>query len=133
MSTSGYSFAGMKKIINLGLILTSMLGYLEWGAGYHEFLFQTEYNLLFGAGKTAQSFAHPFVILPLLGQLLLLITLFQKSPNKVMGIIGLLCLSVLLLFICFVGILAKNVSIVMSTMPFIFTAILFIRFNRKKM
>ncbi len=120
----------MKKLINLLLLLTSLIGYLEWGTGNHAFLFQTEYELLFG-GKGLQNFLHPFVLLPLLGQVLLLITLFQKKPNKILGVGGIVCLSLIMLMILFIGFMSKNLMIGLSAVPFIICSILFFRVNRK--
>lgn len=121
----------MKKLLNLCLIITSLFGYLEWGQGQQSFLFQTEYELIFG-DKGLQNLLHPFVILPLGGQLLLLITLFQKTPSKALTYIGLGCLSLLLVFIAFIGVISFNFKILASTLPFIITGILVIMKYRKE-
>lgn len=121
----------MKKLLNICLILTSLIGYLEWGTDNHEFLFQTEYDLLFGA-KSLMDAIHPFVLIPLGGQILLLITLFQKTPNKIITYIALAMLSLLMLFISFIGIITPNIKILLSTVPFIITGVLVIMKNRKK-
>lgn len=108
----------MKKLINALLILTSLVGYLEWGEGNQSFFFQVEYDLLFGSIGTADSFSHPLIFIPLIGQLLLLITLFQKTPNNWMSVIGLICLSLIMYFLLFVGVLSSNMHIVLSAVPF---------------
>lgn len=120
----------MKKLLNLGLILASLIGYLEWGSDQHAFLGQTEYQLLFEQ-DTLKNFMHPFVILPLLGQLLLFITLFQKTPGKVLTYTGIACLGLLLGFIFIIGIIEQNISVASSTLPFIVLSILTIRAFRK--
>lgn len=119
----------MKKVLNGCLLAASLIGYLEWGKGNFAFLFQVEYELLFGA-KNSQNFLHPFVLVPLLGQLLLFITLFQKVPRRVLTYIALASLSLLMLFICFIGIIVPNFKMLFSTIPFIVTGILILKYNR---
>ncbi len=120
----------MKKILNLCLLFSSLLGYLEWGGGQHSFLGQAEYELLFGS-STTDNFAHPFVLIPLAGQLLLFITLFQKTPSRILTYTGLASLSLLLLFIFAIGIMGMNFKMIASVIPFIVFGILVIRYNRK--
>lgn len=120
----------MKKLFNFCLLLASLVGYLEWGKDNFAFLFQVEYELLFG-NKDSQNFLHPFVLLPLLGQLLLIITLFQKTPKRALTYTALASLSLLMLFICFIGALTLNFKVLLSTMPFIITGILILRYNRR--
>ncbi len=120
------------KLLNLGLILTSLIGYLEWGGDNQSFLFQTEYELLSKVITDPQSIAHPFIVLPLLGQLLLVITLFQKNPNKILTYIGLGGLAVLLFFMFLIGLMSFNIKILLSTIPFLVLCVLTIRHHRKK-
>lgn len=122
----------MKKLLNAALILTSLIGYLEWGGGNHQFLFQIEYELIFGALKDLNNFKHPFVLLPMLGQVLILITLFQKTPGRTLTFIGLTCMSLLMLFILLVGVLGVNLRVILSTIPFVITGILVLRAHWKR-
>lgn len=69
------------KILNLLLILTSLIGYLEWGKDASVFFFQAEAQILSKLFTDTQSVLHPLILLPLAGQLLLLITLFQKNKR----------------------------------------------------
>lgn len=120
-----------RRILNACLIVTSLLGYLEWGTENQMFLFQGEGEVLSRLVTDPLSVAHPFTLLPLFGQIILFITLFQKRPSKIMTFIGLACLGVLLLFISFVGIISMNYKIFLSTLPFIITAILTVKENLK--
>lgn len=120
----------MKKLLNACLLLTSFIGYLQWGKGQHAFLFQVEYDLLFKAAH-AQNFLHPFVLVPMCGQLLLLITLFQKTPRRTLSIGGLLCLSIIMLFIFLIGVMTRNAGILLSSLPFILTGLLMLVYNRR--
>jgi len=111
------------RFVNLTLILTSLFGYLEWGRDQAMFLFQGEYEILKKLFADPMSVAHPFVLFPLFGQILLLITLFQKKPSKWLTYAGIVCLGLLLGMICFIGIISFTWRIFLSTLPFTFTAI----------
>lgn len=121
----------MKKILNGCLLISSLFGYLEW-ADKHAFLGMVEYDLLFDSKNRTGSLTHPFVLVPLIGQLLLLITLFQKTPNKAITITGLICLSLIMLMLFLIGIMGMNLKMVLASLPFIILAILVIKHNRKK-
>lgn len=120
------------KILNLLLIITSLLGYLEWSGNNHSFLFQAETEILSKLFNTPNSILHPFTIVPLLGQLILVITLFQKTPNKILTYIGIGSLGILLLFIFIIGLLHLNYKIILSTIPFILLSIITIRHFQKR-
>lgn len=121
-----------RKILNGCLILTSLLGYLEWGQDNKMFLFQGEIEVLSKLFQEPLSAAHPFTLLPLFGQITLLVTLFQKEPGKILTFTGLACLSLLLLFMFLIGLLSLNLKILLSTIPFIVTGILVIKESRRK-
>ncbi len=122
----------MKKLFTLLLILTSLLGYLEWGKGNHAFLGQVEYELLFQRTPQQDAFMHPFVLVPLVGQLLLLISLFQKTPRRWMIYTGIICLSLIMVFLFAIGIMSGNLCIALSAVPFIITAVITIIQIRRK-
>ncbi len=121
-----------RKILNLLLIITSLFGYLEWGTENKMFLFQGEWEVLVKLFQDPVAAAHPFTLMPLFGQILLLITLFQKEPGKIITFIGLGCLSLLLLFMFLIGILSLNFKILLSTIPFIITGVLVMIESRRK-
>lgn len=121
-----------KKLLNLGLLLTSLLGYLEWGQGNKMFLFQIEGEILSKFFSDPLGVLHPFVVLPLIGQILLLITLFQKQPSKALTYIGLACVALLLLLIFFIGMISLNVKLLISALPFLVVAVLVIQAHRKR-
>ena len=122
----------MKRALNICLLLTSLIGYLEWGKDMHSFLWQTERDLIFSTTHHSETFLHPFVLLPLCGQLLLLFTAFQKTPGRVLTYIGLACLSVIMLMILLVGLMSLNMRIALSAVPFVVVGVLVLRANRKK-
>ncbi len=106
------------KRYNLGLILTSLLGYLEWGEDQSMFLFQGAYDVLVKLFTDPASVVHPITLLPLLGQIVLIISLFQKRPSLVLTIIGFVGLGALLLVILVVGLLNWNIKMILSTLLF---------------
>lgn len=120
----------MQRLINLGLLISSLFVYLEW-PNQSAFLLQIEYGLFFNSNSTVESFAHPLILLPLLGQLLLLVALFKKPQNFRLTFIGMGLLNLLILFILFVGLVAWNLKIIFSAVPFVLISILAIVYYRK--
>ena len=110
------------KMLIAGLILSSLFGYLEWGGGKSMLLYQAELEILSKIFNDPMSVLHPFTVLPMLGQALLLISLFQQNPSKVLVYIGIGCIGVLLLLMFAIGIMAANVKILGSTLPFLILA-----------
>ncbi len=119
------------KLLNLALIISSLAGYLEWGRDNHTFLFQAEWDILQKLFADPASMVNPFVLLPLFGQILLIITLFQKQPNKWLTLAGMLSIGVLLFFMLAIGALGPNLKILFSTLPFTAIAILTLFHLRK--
>lgn len=120
------------KLFNLGLILSSLIGYLEWGTDNSMFLAQGELDILEKLFSDPMSVLHPLTLLPLLGQILLLITLFQKEPGKMLTYIGLGSIGLLLAFMFVIGIIGPNFKVLLSTIPFLVFSILAIRYHRGK-
>jgi len=120
------------KILNLLLILTSLIGYLEWGQDNKSFLFQAELEIVSKLFTDPESVIHPLTLLPLAGQLLLLITLFQKKPGKILTYLGILGIGILLAFMFVIGLLSVNFKIVLFTIPFLSIAFITVRHRRGK-
>lgn len=113
-----------EKIINILILLSAFFGYLEWGKNNSSFLYEVELEFFKNMFNDPKSSVHPFTVIPIFGQILLFITLFQKTPNQKLTYIGIFCIGVLLLFIFFIGIISINLKILISTLPFILFAIL---------
>jgi hypothetical protein len=113
-----------RKILNTCLLCSSLVGYLEWGTDQGGFLFLLEWEVFAKGFQHPMEVLHPFTILPLIGQLLLLVTLFQKTPSKLLSLTGLIFLSLLLLLISFIGVLDFNLKIFASTIPFLVSFVL---------
>jgi hypothetical protein len=120
------------KLFHLGIILTSLIGYLEWGKDNSMFLIEGEIKVLSKLFLDPMSVTHPLTLMPLVGQLLVLSTLFQKKPRKILTYLGIGLIAVLLLFILFAGILDMNYKIILSIIPFLMMSTLTILHLRKE-
>ena len=118
------------KVLNLLLIVSSLIVYLEWGTDNRMFLIEGEMELFSKMFENPLSVIHPFTLLPLFGQVILLVTLFQKAPGKILTYLGMGGLSVLIVFIFFIGLISLNYKITLSTIPFLIVAALVIRNQR---
>ncbi len=119
------------KILIGSIVISSLFGYLEWGQGYHAFLYQVEIEFFSKILTDSKSVLHPFTVIPLAGQLILIFVLFQKHPNFWLVLSGIGCLAVLFLFMSFIGIFAGSWKIIVSVLPFIILSLAVI-FYRKK-
>ncbi|MBK6362241.1 MAG: hypothetical protein IPL63_07605 [Saprospiraceae bacterium] len=106
------------KLYTLGAIISSLFGYLEWGANQHTFLYKVEGEIFQKLFSDPGSIFHPFVIFPLVGQLLLLTSLVFRKTNKWMIFAGIACIGLLLGFMFFIGIISQNFKILSSVIPF---------------
>src|SRR5262249_19234305 len=95
------------------------------------FIFQIEYSLISG-NKGIQTFFYPLIFLPFIGQLILLYSIFRKKTNRRVPLIGWILLGLLISVILIVGLLALNVKIIASTLPFIAVSVLFFVLRKKK-
>lgn len=119
------------KLLNTFLLLTSLLGYLEWGNNQNAFLAHAEWDILKKTVTTPLAVAHPLIIIPMISQFLLLLTLFQKKASKMITYIAIIGLGLLFGFITLAGLLSLNVKIVGSTLPFLTAALVTINYYRK--
>lgn len=113
------------------LIVTSLIGYLEWSGDNQMFLFQGEAEIIHKLFTNPSSLIHPFILLPLTGQIILFVTLFQKKPGKILTYLSMACLGLLLGFMFVIGLLSLNYKIIFSTIPFLTVAVYTIRYLRK--
>lgn len=120
------------KLLNVLAIITSLIGLLQWGGGHSMFLLEAEAEILSKLFSSPAEALHPLTILPLIGQVLLLVTVFQKAPSKLLSLIGISCLGVLLAFLFAVGLLSFNIKTLVSTLPFIATAFFVVRYHVHK-
>lgn len=122
----------MTRLINIGLFLAFNFCYLEWGSDQSSFLFQVVYTIFAEKKDLLSTLTHPLILFGFAGQLLLLLSAIRKVPNKIVNLIGWLCLAVIVSLILLVGLLALNWKIILSTVPFIVLSVLFFRNRRKQ-
>jgi|JI6StandDraft_1071083.scaffolds.fasta_scaffold115729_2 hypothetical protein len=126
----------MKKwnIIILLLFLTSFIGYLEWGER-KEFIFQMEFEILQKLVVNPSSIIHPLVVLPLIGQIILLLALFKTNTNKYLVLTGIFGIFLLFAMIFIVGVLSMKFKIMFSVVPFFILALIWLKthFLRKNL
>lgn len=122
----------MKRLLNFLLIFTFHFGYLEWGKDNSSFIFQAEIEIFKKAFSGFENVVHPLIITPFIGIILLFITLFQKEPSKKLTLIGLFCLSILMIILLIVGLLGINFKIIASVLPFWMVVVIILFFNKKK-
>jgi hypothetical protein len=121
------------RILNLCLIISSLLGYLEWNGGNHVFLYAAEADIFTKLFTHPLEVIHPLIVLPFLGQIALVITVFQKVPSPFLTYLGIGCLGILLGLMLFVGLLSLNIKIILSTLPFWFlTVLVLLHFKKAK-
>lgn len=120
------------KLLNLLLIISSLLGYLSWGGEHSEFLFQVEVQIISKFFSDPVAVFHPFILLPLIGQTILFITLFQKQVNKKLSYLGITCIIILIGFILIIGLLSFKIAVIISTLPFLTIIFIVIKRGNKK-
>lgn len=114
------------KTINLFLIISSFIGYMEWGKDKSMFVIQGEIEIFFKFFTNPMSVLHPLILLPLFGQIILCITLVQKKPKQVHSLIGFGCITLLMYLLLFIGLMSLNGMVIISTLPFVLTSIVFV-------
>lgn len=108
----------------------SLIGYLEWSENHHLFLFQAEADIFSKLFTDPKSVVHPFILLPIMGQMVLLITLFQNKPNTLLTYISIGGLGILLGFMFVIGLVGFHFKILCSTIPFLVIAIYTIAYHK---
>lgn len=116
------------RFFAIALLVTSGIPWLEWGAR-GDFLFGIEFGLLTGeAGKG--TFSHPAVLLPMIGQLLILTAIFL--PRRGLLFVGVAPLFLLISLVFLPGLLAGNMRMVLSSAPFLVLSVLALSKTRKE-
>ena len=120
------------KILNGLLLFSSLMVYMEW-SNQHRIMFQAEAEVLHALLFAPKSVLHPLTLLPLLGQLLLIFTLIQKTPGKGLTYFSIFALGILIVLVFVAGVLRLNLIQTLSTLPFFVVSVLIvIRFRRQK-
>ena len=123
----------MKRIWNILLLISFLFGYLEWGKTQHLFIFQAIVELYEKGKANPLSVLHPFILLPFIGMLLFLYTVFQKTPSRMISIIGAICMSTIMLMILLIGVLGPNFKMLVSVIPFFMAVFFVVKSNWRKL
>ena len=107
------------RLLGILLIIFSGIGYLEWGGSQRIFLFQAEFEIITKLCTNPISVLHPFTILPIIGQFLILYAITKSPFNSKIMYIGIGLLSILLGFMFIIGCISVNYKILISTFPFL--------------
>ncbi|MFM7015875.1 MAG: hypothetical protein ACKOX3_06045 [Bacteroidota bacterium] len=120
------------KLSILLLLISSLFVYLSWGPCNEAFLGQIEIDVFKILLSDPIAVSHPFTMIPLAGQLLLLITIFQSTPNKFLIKLGVYSLLFLVGFVFIIGLISLKWKILLSTIPFLVLSIYTLRIRSKK-
>ncbi|MBL7898033.1 MAG: hypothetical protein JNJ99_05835 [Crocinitomicaceae bacterium] len=120
------------KFLIASTALSSLIGYLEWGdQGDHALLYQVEIEFISKLFTDPRVVLHPFTVIPLAGQLVLIFVLFQKPPNFWLFVSGISGLALLFLFMLFIGMSSGNWKITISVLPFVLLSLTVILLRKK--
>jgi hypothetical protein len=120
-----------RKLLIILLLLSSLLGFLEWGGNHHSFLFELEIKLFKNILTEPLALLHPLILLPLAAQIILIVLLFKKQ-EKILTYLSISGIGLLMMMILVAGMLSKNMKMVISTLPFVLVALITLRDMKKK-
>jgi len=119
------------RIYNFLLLVTSLTAYLQWGDDHHAFLFQMELEIFKEILSNPMVFFNPVVMIPILGQVLIIIAIILKKSNRYLTYTGIVVIGLLFTLIFYAGILSNYYWIPVSTLPFFTISFLTILHYRK--
>lgn len=82
------------------------------------FLFQAEADILKNIFRQPENYLHPFILLPLFGQVLLLVAFLRPKVANWIQMAGMLCLALIIFMILFIGIIEPSWKMILSASPF---------------
>ena len=106
------------KLLRVGLLLSFLGLYLEWGKRQHAFVAQIEWQIISLQKPLLGTFLYPLVLLPFVGQLLLLYTLFTTQPRRWQTRTSIVFMGTLAIIVLLSGVFSFNWKIILSSLPF---------------
>lgn len=120
------------KWLHLGLVLTFLMGYMEWGKDQKMFIYEAFVDILQKAVAEPLNFLHPFILFPLAGFIGILYTLFQNLPSRTLTLLSIGGMALIMLFIFFIGVFTGNVRMMLFNLPFVVFLVIVVRLHWKK-
>lgn len=115
------------KWLNLALLISFSLCYLEWGGNQSMMIGQTQYEILSKQEGFWDTLLHPVVLSGLLSQCCLIYAILVPRPLRLVNLIGVVLLSLVVALFLLVGLLSLNVKMILSDIPFAVSAVMFFR------
>lgn len=106
------------KILSALLLVSTFPVYMEWGTDQSTFLIEAEWILVKKITTNPAEVLHPLTVLPLMGQIWLLILIFKKSYRNWHYYVSIGLLATLIGMVSLTGILSKNLWTILSVIPF---------------
>lgn len=122
----------MKRILNILLLLTFQIGYMEWPPHNSMFVFEAAYAILSKTESLISNLTHPIILLGLLAQLALLMAAIVPNFNKKINAVGIVILGLLLLLFLWISLLSKNIKMFAATLPYLSISVYYF-WNYKKL
>lgn len=104
---------------------------MEWGQDQSSFVFEAALEVFAKQDGQMNSFLHPLVLAPFVGQLLIMFAFFQKQPKRLLLLAGIVLMGALVVMVLLAGSLSMNAKMVFSTLPFIASAVWSIQLIRR--
>jgi len=112
------------RIYPLALLLSSLIAYLEWGGGQSTFLFEMEGQLFSDLFHQPEHFAHPLILLPLFGQIVLIYLITKPQAKRIGPLVAIISIGILLVFVLLGALLSWNPLMLISILPFLLISLL---------
>jgi len=119
----------MHRMLNLAILVSFFVCYVDFGHDGKEFIGQTELYLLTSVGEADATTLLAF-ILPI-GQIILIFASIKPKPDKALTIWGMVLLGIVVLLVFGLGLLTGNMAVVSSTIPFLLAALICISYIRR--
>ena len=119
------------RILLIGILISFLMVYVEWGKE-SEFFFQMQSDIFIHSGDTFNILLVPVVLVPFIGQLLLLFSAIKKPLSKRMGLTGIIFCSLPVILVLIGGFFVNSYKMIISTLPFFTFSFFFIRCERTK-
>lgn len=113
--------------LSISIFLCSLLPYLEWGGNNQAHIYELELDVIRKLISSPTEALHPFTILPLIGQLFILISIFINKRKLILLKTGVVLILLLIAFIFSIGIMNLNLKMIAFSTPYILLSIVILK------